>query len=48
MYSGESLLMHRKPDVTISDEARKQAVASIKRYFEEELEQEIGELKEAA
>jgi uncharacterized protein (DUF2164 family) len=37
--------MRGKPDVTISDEARKQAVASIKRYFEEELEQEIGDLK---
>jgi uncharacterized protein (DUF2164 family) len=31
--------------ITLSDEARKQALASIRRYFEEELEQEIGDLK---
>ena len=37
--------MRGKPDVTMPDEARKQAVASIKRYFEEEMEQEIGDLK---
>jgi len=39
--------MRGKPDVTISDEARKHAVASIRRYFEEEMEQEIGDLKAA-
>lgn len=37
--------MRGKPDVTISDEARKRAVASIKRYVAEELDQEIGDLK---
>jgi uncharacterized protein (DUF2164 family) len=37
--------MRGKSDVKIPDEARKQAVASIKRYFEEEMEQEIGDLK---
>jgi len=37
--------MRGKPDVTISDEAREQAIASIKRYFEEEMDQEIGDLK---
>ncbi len=37
--------MRGKPDVTISAEARKQAIASIKRYFEEEMDQEIGDLR---
>jgi len=37
--------MRGKPAITISDEARKRAVASIKRYFAEHLEQEIGDLK---
>lgn len=37
--------MRGKPAVTISDEARKRALASLKRYFAEHLEQEIGELK---
>jgi len=31
--------------ITLSDDARKQSIASIKRYFLEELDQEIGELK---
>ena len=31
--------------ITLSDDARKQSIASIKRYFAEELEQDIGELK---
>ena len=31
--------------IELSDTARKQSVASIKRYFLEELEQDIGELK---
>jgi len=31
--------------VTLPDDARKQAVASIKRYVLEELDQDIGELK---
>ena len=37
--------MRGKPVVTITDEARKQAVASMKRYFAEELDQDIGDLK---
>ena len=31
--------------ITLSDEATKQSIASIRRYFEEELEQDIGDLK---
>lgn len=31
--------------ITLPDDARKQAVASIKRYVLEELDQDIGELK---
>jgi uncharacterized protein (DUF2164 family) len=31
--------------ITLPDEARKQALASIRRYFDEELEQDIGDLK---
>lgn len=31
--------------ITLPDETRKQAVASLKRYIHEELEQEIGDLK---
>jgi uncharacterized protein (DUF2164 family) len=37
--------MPEKPAFEISMEARKQAVASIQRYFKEELEQPIGDLK---
>jgi len=37
--------MRGKSNVTIPDEAKKQAVSSIKRYFEEEMDQEIGDLK---
>lgn len=33
--------------ITLSDDARKQAIASIRQYFETELEQEIGDLKAA-
>jgi uncharacterized protein (DUF2164 family) len=33
--------------ITIKDEARKQLIASIRRYFEEKLDDEIGELKAA-
>jgi uncharacterized protein (DUF2164 family) len=39
--------MRGKSPVTISDDARKQAVASIQRYFSEELDQDIGDLKAA-
>ena len=31
--------------IVLSDNARKQSIASIKRYFVEELDQEIGDLK---
>ena len=31
--------------ITMSDTARKQAIASIKRYLAEELDQEVGDLK---
>lgn len=34
-----------KPGIILSPEARTRAVASLKRYFEEELEQEIGDLR---
>lgn len=37
--------MRGKPDIALADEAKKQAVASIRRYFKEEWEQEIGDLK---
>lgn len=33
--------------ITISDDARKRAIASIRRYFAENLDDEIGELKAA-
>ena len=33
--------------ITLPDGARQQAIASIKRYFREELDQDIGELKAA-
>lgn len=31
--------------ISLADDARKQSIASIKRYFVEELDQDIGELK---
>jgi uncharacterized protein (DUF2164 family) len=37
--------MRGKPPPVLSDDARKHAVASIRRYFHEELGQEIGDLK---
>lgn len=37
--------MSKKPAFEISMEARKQAVASIQRYFKEEIEEPIGDLK---
>ena len=33
--------------ITLSDDIRKQAVASIQRFFTEELDQDIGDLKAA-
>lgn len=37
--------MRGKPPLTLPDEARKQAIPSLQRFFREELEQEIGDLK---
>ena len=37
--------MRDKESIVVSDDARKQAVASIRRYFSESLDDEIGELK---
>jgi len=31
--------------ITLSEEVRRQAIASLKRYFAEELDQDVGELK---
>lgn len=31
--------------ISLSEEATKQSIASIRRYFDEELEQDIGDLK---
>lgn len=31
--------------ITLADDARRQSIASIKRYFLEELDQDVGELK---
>jgi uncharacterized protein (DUF2164 family) len=39
--------MREKLPITIPDEARKRLVASIRRYFEENLDEEIGDLKAA-
>jgi uncharacterized protein (DUF2164 family) len=37
--------MRGKPAIEISPEARARAAASVRRYFAEELDEEIGELK---
>ena len=37
--------MRRKQSITIADEARKRAVASLKRYLDEEFDEEVGDLK---
>jgi uncharacterized protein (DUF2164 family) len=34
-----------RSDIRISEEARKHAIASIRRYFNDDLDQEIGDLK---
>lgn len=39
--------MRGKPPITLPDDARKQAIASIRQYFAAELGQEIGDLKAA-
>lgn len=37
--------MRGKPEITLPDEARKRAAASIRQYFAEEMDLEIGDLK---
>lgn len=37
--------MRGKPAIVIPDEARKQAIASLKRYAAEHLDEEFGDLK---
>ena len=37
--------MRDKPPIELPDPARKRAIASIRRFFETELETEIGDLK---
>lgn len=37
--------MQEKESIVISDAARKQVVASVRRYFAENCDDEIGELK---
>ena len=37
--------MRGKPAISIPDEAKKRAIASIKQYFVEIMEEEIGDLK---
>ena len=39
--------MRDKPPIAFPDDARRRAIASIKRYFSDELDQEIGDLKAA-
>ena len=37
--------MRNKPAITIPDDARKQAITSIRRYVVEHMSEEIGDLK---
>jgi uncharacterized protein (DUF2164 family) len=37
--------MRRKPAITLPEQAKQQALASLKRYVSENFEQEIGDLK---
>jgi uncharacterized protein (DUF2164 family) len=37
--------MPAKPEITVSDDARKLAIASIRRYAAENLDEEVGDLK---
>ena len=37
--------MPNEPAITLSPDAKKQAIASLKRYVEENLDQQIGDLK---
>lgn len=37
--------MHNKASITVSDEVRKQAVAALRAYFDDHMDEEIGDLK---
>ena len=37
--------MRNKPTITVSEDARKQAIASLREYFAANLDEEIGDLK---
>lgn len=37
--------MRGKSDIRLSDDAKKQAIASLKRYAAEQMDEEIGDLK---
>ena len=39
--------MRNKPEITLSDKSRELAIASIRRYVEENLDEKIGDLKAA-
>jgi uncharacterized protein (DUF2164 family) len=39
--------MRDKPPIAISDRARELAIASIRRYFDENMDEKIGDLKAA-
>lgn len=39
--------MRGKPPIELPENARKQAIASIRKYFDEDLDNEIGDLKAA-
>lgn len=41
----DNVLMRGKPPMTLPDDARKRAIASIQRFFGDELGQDIGDLK---
>lgn len=40
-------MMNRKTSIAIPDEARRQALASLRQYFEENMDEPIGDLKAA-
>ncbi len=42
-----AIAMRDRPLITISEKARTQAIASIRRYFDENMDEEIGDLKAA-
>lgn len=37
--------MPRKPSITVPDDARQHAIAALREYFAENLDEEIGDLK---